>query len=182
MSLSPNSIVFACVAAFILVSALKVVTSRNLVHAGFWLLPCLVGIGGFYALLDAHFLMVVQVLVYIGAILVLILFALMLTRDVMNPAVRQSNGFVGWAAALSILMAAWGVWCVTSARWPQGNTANLDPHGQTLELGKALIGPYALPFEVASVILLAALMGSIVVAKADREKPAPAKPETEREA
>src|ERR1043166_2399281 len=93
-------IAFYSLAALTLIPALFVVRARSVVHAGFWLLPCFVGIAGIYAALEAHFFFVVQLLIYAGAILILILFALMLTRDVMNPNVPQTNRYSMRAAFL----------------------------------------------------------------------------------
>jgi NADH-quinone oxidoreductase subunit J len=156
---------FLSLTALTIVPAVFVVSSRNLVHAGFWMLPCLIGVAGFYALLEAHFFVVVQVLVYIGAILVLIMFALMLTRDVMDPKERQTNALGAWAGGIC------GIGLLTMAHvlfrhhW-SGTTVRPEPaHEQTVALGKALVTQYVLPFEAASVLLLAALIGAIVLAK-----------------
>jgi NADH-quinone oxidoreductase subunit J len=159
---------FVSLAALTIVPALFVITARNLVHAGFAMLPCLIGVAGLYALLEAHLFVAVQVLIYIGAILVLILFALMLTRDVMDPQEGQRNGLGMWAGF------ACGAGALVSAHilfhhpWPRAAGHPLGAHEQTAALGTALIGRYALPFEAASVILLAALIGAIVVAKGSR--------------
>ena len=173
-----EQIAFWSLAALTLIPAVFVVTSRNLMHAGYWLFPCLVGVAGLFAVLQAHFLFVAQLLVYAGAILVLILFAAMLTRDVMNPHEPQTNR-LGCAAAL--LCAAGGlVSCYALATHPWGHTlAKPLPAGeQTKALGESLITTYALPFEVASLLLLAALVGAIVLAKSERE-PAPPEPPLE---
>lgn len=158
---------FISLAVLTLVSAAASVRVRNIVHAGFWLLPCFVGIAGLFALLEAHFFFVVQLLIYVGAILVLILFALMLTRDVMNPAIPQTNraGFIaGVFCALGGLFAAW---TVTRQAWPGASAVPAPPAEQTRALGADLIGLYAVPFEVASLLLLAALIGAIVLAKSE---------------
>jgi NADH-quinone oxidoreductase subunit J len=161
-------IAFYSLAALTLIPALFVVRARSIVHAGFWLLPCFVGIAGLFAALESHFFFVVQLLIYAGAILVLILFALMLTRDVMNPHVPQSNRMGLWAGlicgALGIAAAA----ALTQQSWPITNLRPADAATQTRELGDALIGLYAVPFEVASLLLLAALIGAVVLAKSER--------------
>lgn len=158
-------IAFLTLAVLVIVPACFVVTTRNLVHAGFWLLPTFIGIAGLYALLEAHLFVAVQVLIYVGAILVLILFALMLTRDVMDPRERQTNTLAGWAAlfcGLGVLIAAH---ILFRHPWIISETRPFGPHAQVVELGKALIGRYVLIFEAASLILLAALIVAIVVAK-----------------
>ncbi|HZO89879.1 MAG TPA: NADH-quinone oxidoreductase subunit J [Chthonomonadaceae bacterium] len=161
-------IAFYSLAALTLIPALCVVRARSVLHAGFWLLPCFVGIAGFFALLEAHFFFVVQLLIYAGAILVLMLFALMLTRDVMNPQVPQSNRLGRWAGlicgALGIAAAA----ILARQTWPLTDARPADASAQTRALGEALIGLYAVPFEVASLLLLAALIGAVVLAKSER--------------
>jgi NADH:ubiquinone oxidoreductase subunit 6 (subunit J) len=163
-----SQIAFYSLAALTLIPALMVVRSRSIVHAGFWLLPCFVGVAGFYAALEAHFFFVVQLLIYAGAILVLILFALMLTRDAMNPHVSQSNRH---ALAAGLICSALGLAAaamLARQSWPVTDAQPADPTAQTRALGGALIGLYAVPFEVASLLLLAALIGAIVLAKADQ--------------
>jgi len=167
-------IAFYSLSALTLISALMVVRARSIVHAGFWLLPCFIGVAGLFAALEAHFFFVVQLLIYAGAILVLILFAVMLTRDAAHPRHPQSNR-MGWTAGLicsALIIVSAGLltrqeWSVTAAR-------PADVAGQTRALGEALIGRYVVPFEVASLLLLAALVGAIVLAKAERgPEPAP---------
>lgn len=162
-------IAFFSLAAMTLVPALCVVRARNIVHAGFWLLPCFVGVAGLYAALEAHFFFVVQLLIYAGAILILILFALMLTRDAMNPNVPQGNrmGLLGGLIAAAFGLTASVV--LMQQGWPLTSAAPADAAAQTQALGDALIGLYAIPFEVASLLLLAALIGAIVLAKTERE-------------
>lgn len=171
MNALPAQIAFYSLAVLTLVPALFVVRTRSVVHAGFWLLPCFIGVAGFYAALEAHFFFVVQLLIYAGAIMILILFALMLTRDAMNPDVPQTNR-AGFAAGL--LCAALGLTAaamLAKQGWPVGGSHPTDAAVQTKELGLALIGLYAVPFEVASLLLLAALIGAIVLAKKQQEPP-----------
>jgi NADH-quinone oxidoreductase subunit J len=166
-------IAFYSLAALTLVPALFVVRARNIVHAGYWLLPCFVGVAGLFGILEAHFFFVVQLLIYAGAILVLILFALMLTRDVMNPAVPQNNRYAAHSALLCGLLALGSCYVLVSERWGATDALPSGAADQTRALGESLIGLYAVPFEVASLLLLAALIGAIVLAKSERE------PETE---
>jgi NADH-quinone oxidoreductase subunit J len=164
-----EQIAFISLTALTLLPALFVVRSRNIVHAGYWLLPCFVGVAGLYATLEAHFFFVVQLLVYAGAILVLILFALMLTRDVMNPAVRQSNRLGLWAGLVCAAIAIGASAILTRHPWAFTNDRPAASEGQIRALGESLIGLYAVPFEVASLLLLAALIGSVILAKSDVE-------------
>jgi NADH-quinone oxidoreductase subunit J len=160
-------IIFLIVAFFTLGSGFMVVGSRNLVHAALWLVSTLFGVAVLYALLNANFLAVVQVVVYIGAIAILFIFAVMLTRKEMRDQGPQLNK--GWwlSAILSVLtfgglvtmLQGWDGMSRTAAQLPLGfDTMN--------ELGTALISPeaFVIPFEVASVLLLAALVGAVYVA------------------
>jgi NADH-quinone oxidoreductase subunit J len=165
--MTPLQVVFLVTAAGVLGSALLVVTTRNLVHAALWLVVSLFGVAILFVLLDASFLAVAQVLIYIGAIAILLIFAVMLTRRLMQDAGPQTNPSWWVAALVSILLFAGLVWMVGTwqgfaARAP-ALPSGLDP---VRELGAALVSPnaYILPFELASVLLLAALIGAIVVA------------------
>lgn len=171
----------ASLVALTLVSALGVATSKHLVHAGYWLMPTLIGIAGLFATLGAHFLAVVQVLVYVGAILVLIVFALMLTRDIVTAQVVRRTSTSVWALASGIGTAACAVIAISSGQWSSAGRVPAEAQAQTQQLGHALIGPYALPFEVASVLLLAALAGALVLARADRGPLAAPAPNTPSE-
>jgi NADH-quinone oxidoreductase subunit J len=161
-------IIFILTAAVTLGSALMVVTSRNLVHSALWLIASLFGVAVVFALLNAGFLAVVQVVVYIGAIAILMIFAIMLTRRVVQPdAGSRFNANWGWALASALIMFAVLAWIVSS--WPGVTTqapalsSKADP---LRSLGVALVSPggYVLAFELVSVLLLAALIGAITVA------------------
>jgi NADH-quinone oxidoreductase subunit J len=160
-------ILFIVVALFTLGSGFMVVTTRNLVHAALWLVSTLFGVAVTFALLSASFLAVVQVVVYIGAIAILFIFAVMLTRKDMRDQGPQMNP--GWWAGaliaglvfggLFLLLQGWSGLSATASEIPAGFDA-------ISELGNALVSPdaYVLPFEVASVLLVAALVGAVYVA------------------
>ncbi len=166
--MAPIQIIFIVAALLTLGSALIVVTTRNLIHAALWLVVALLGVAILYVLLNAGFLAVVQVVVYIGAISILMIFAVMLTRRVMEDTGPQTHAY-WWLPAL-IAAAIFGglTWVLT--RWEGAAVAaapelaaGVDP---IVELGQALVSPdaYVIPFEVASVLLLAAMIGAIYVA------------------
>ena len=160
-------LIFIIVAAATLGAALMVVITGNLVHAALWLIVSLFGVAIFYVLLGAGFLAVAQVVIYIGAIAILLIFAIMLTRRIAEDTGPQVNSGWGWAALISLVLFNGLVWMLGS--WEDIYTARpelpagIDPLRQ---LGEALVSPnqYVLPFEVASVLLLAALIGAIMVA------------------
>src|SRR4030042_894318 len=104
--MTAEQIVFLIIAAVTLVAGLSVVTSRNLIHSALWLILTLSGIAVFYVLLDAGFFAVIQVVVYIGAIAILFIFAAMLTRRVMQDTGPQSNSNWWLGALIALLMFA----------------------------------------------------------------------------
>jgi len=165
--MTAEKIIFLVVAFFTLGSGVMVVTTRHLIHAALWLIAALFGVAVIFALLDAGFLAVVQVVVYIGAIAILFIFAVMLTRRELRDQGRQMNRYWWLGAAISVvtfvglyfLLQGWNGLSKTVSDIPSG----FDAVG---ELGNALISPnaYVLPFEVASVLLVAALVGAVYVA------------------
>jgi NADH-quinone oxidoreductase subunit J len=165
--MTATQIIFLIVAAVILGSAVFVVTSRNLIHSALWLIVTLFGVAVLYALLNAGFLAVVQVVIYIGAIAILFIFAVMLTRANLLQHTPQLNR--GWwlNAFLAILTFSGLFWLFQTSsgfsRVAADIPAGFDAVGQ---LGDALVSPdaFVLPFEVASVLLLAALVGAVYVA------------------
>lgn len=169
--MSPFQLFFIIIAIITLGSALMVVTVKNLVHAALWLILSLFGIAIFFVLLNAGFLAVVQVVIYIGAIAILMIFAIMLTRKIAQDTGPQINSAWMLAAGVSIVIFTGLVWLIRAipnvfSTMPKLSNAQ-DPLNQ---LGEALVSPnaYVIPFEVASVLLVAALIGAIMIAR-DRE-------------
>jgi NADH-quinone oxidoreductase subunit J len=167
-------IVFILVAAATLGSALMVVTSQNLVRSALWLVAALFGVAVVYGTLSAGFLAVVQVVIYIGAIAILMIFAIMMTRNIAKPdSSPRFNANWTWALLIAIVLFAALAWMLSS--W-QGFGAQMAPltelelprpaEDPLTALGIALVSPdqFILAFELASVLLLAALVGAIVVA------------------
>ena len=162
-----EQIIFLLVALFTLSSGLMVVTTRNLVHAALWLVSTLFGVAVTFALLNASFLAVVQVVVYIGAIAILFIFAVMLTRrDLRDQGAQQNSNW--WFGALLAVLTFGGLFFLLQSWDGLSKTASDIPSGfdAVSLLGNALVSPdaYVLPFEVASVLLVAALVGAVYVA------------------
>ena len=162
-----EQIIFLLVALFTLGSGLMVVTTRNLVHAALWLVSTLFGVAVTFALLNASFLAVVQVVVYIGAIAILFIFAVMLTRKDMRDQGPQINKN-WWVGVLLSALVFVGLFFLLQGWSGLSKTASPIPAGfdAISELGTALVSPdaYVLPFEIASVLLVAALVGAVYVA------------------
>lgn len=164
MPITPVSISFVVFSAFVVGGGLGVVTNKNMVHAALFLILSLFGMAGLFVLLEAPFLAAVQVLVYIGAIGVLITITIMVTRRVMGT--ESVNRQWPMSALIALLvMVTLGYVILTQF---SGMLPNIDvPPDNIAALGTALADHQAflLPFEVASVLLLAALIGSIYVAR-----------------
>ncbi len=165
--MTPEQIIFLIVAGATLVSGLMVVTTNNLVHAALWLVATLFGVAAVFAILHAGFIAVVQVVVYVGAIAILFIFAVMLTRRDMRDSGPQLNK--GWWAGALVAVSAFGGLVTIFKSWSSiSKTAADIPPGfdAVSQLGNQLTSPnaYVLPFEVASVLLLAAMVGAVYVA------------------
>ena len=155
--------VFYLLASFTLVCALGVALSHNIMYSAFALMGTLLGVAGSFVALGADFLGVVQLLVYVGGILVLTIFAVMLTHRIAE--VNVSNRAVGRPLAFVLVgaVAWWMIKVAVAATWvvkPQG--AALPT---TYGIGNAFLTDYVLPYEVASLVLLVALIGAVVVCR-----------------
>ncbi|MDH4207750.1 MAG: NADH-quinone oxidoreductase subunit J [Anaerolineae bacterium] len=160
-------IVFLVLAVAAIGSAVGVVTSKNIFYSALLLIACLFMVAGFYVLLEAPFLAAVQVLIYVGAIAVLIIFAVMLTENLM---VRRRAWNEQWWVALVVAaaLAAVLLYVVVTAQWQVSAAAT--PGDAIAALGQSLMSTYVLPFEVASVLLLMALIGAIIIAREEKEE------------
>lgn len=147
-----------------------VVATRHLVRAGLWLVVCLGALAGDYLVLTAELVAWVQVLIYVGAVVVLLLFAVMLTRAPIGPSDDLDRP--GWPAALVGAGSGLGlaVLLVDAFRWSR---VELPAAGTAERLGEQVFRSWVLPFEVLSVLLLAALVGAIVLSRPDIGRPAP---------
>jgi NAD(P)H-quinone oxidoreductase subunit 6 len=157
-------VVFYLLAALTVGSSMMVAFSRNIVYSTFALLGAFMGVVGIYVLLAADFVAMVQLLVYVGGILVLTLFAVMLTSGIAD--VTVSNREVGIVPSLAtvVILGAVMVYAVFRTPWQQA-PAQMSSSPTTYAIGNAFLGEYVLPFEVASLVLLAALVGAIVISR-----------------
>jgi NADH-quinone oxidoreductase subunit J len=165
-----QAIVFVVFTAMTLGGGLGVVSSRNLFHSALFLILSFAGVVGYYVLLDAGFLAVVQLLIYIGAIAILILFAIMVSRGLMAERQTQRNQQWWIAAVVAFLIFIVLLVVVLQVDWPIADDQALAAPSAAVSpdespLGLDLLGPYVIPFEVASVLLLVALVGAIILAR-----------------
>ncbi|MBM2827329.1 MAG: NADH-quinone oxidoreductase subunit [Dehalococcoidia bacterium] len=138
--------------------------SRNVVHSALFLILSLAAVAGLFLTLFADFLALVQVLIYGGAVTILILFAMMLTRVADDP-VAMDNPQKPWAAAASLAFLAMTVFAIYSTPWKVHPQA--PARVPFSDLGSSLFSQWAIPFEVASLVLLVALIGAIILARAE---------------
>jgi NADH-quinone oxidoreductase subunit J len=163
--MSFSQVVFIVLTGVTLIGALGAVTSRNLFHAALFLVLSFIGVAGFYILLEAEFLAMVQLLVYVGAISILIIFAVMLSRRMMSSDFKARNEQWAWGLVAAVALFGILAFILLRVAWPVAEASVSD--AVMIELGEALLNPeqYLLIFEVASVLLLVALVGAVVIAR-----------------
>jgi len=155
--------IFYIIAACVCVFAVLAVTARSIFHCAMFLAMALLSIAGIYFYLDAQFLGIVQILVYVGGVVTLFVFAIKLTAHIEDRSIRQVNSQILPAALIAlfflvVLLRLFAASSLMNLKPPAGSTT-------VAELGQALMTRYALPFEFMSVILLVALVGAIVIGK-----------------
>lgn len=157
---------FIILALLTLVPAVVVVTSRNLVRAAMSLIPSFLGVTGLFILLQAEFVAGIQILIYAGAIAVLLLFVIMLTQGGTGVALQQSNEQrrAGIAVAGVLTLALLVVLVRTD--WPRG--AGSLPRSNVAAIGNAFLTDFVLAFEISSLVLLASLVGALVIARREQ--------------
>jgi NADH-quinone oxidoreductase subunit J len=169
----PENIAFGIVAVIMIVSAVRVVTTKNVVHSALWLIGVLAGAAAQYILLASEFAGITQVLVYIGAIVVLFLFGIMLTKAELGKSDDLDNNGVQKAVGAVVALGLCGLMMFALYDSFSGKHLDLAGHttvqlGQTTpQISDSIFSTYLVPFEAASVLLLAALIGSIVLSRRD---------------
>jgi NADH-quinone oxidoreductase subunit J len=153
------------IAALVLGASLGVVLARNLFHSVLWLALALVGTAGLFVLLHAEFLAAVQVLLYAGGVVTIVVFAIMLTERLVGGSVWQTNRGVaaGTVAAALVFAGLAG----TILRWPRGPAPRALTDLDTAALGRAVLTEWVLAFEVLGVLLVAALLGALYLARTE---------------
>lgn len=166
-------IIFGLLAALIIGAAMMVVTVRNVIHAALWLIASFFAVAALYLILEAEFIAIVQVLVYVGAISILILFAIMLTRSSEGERLLTQHW---WAAALislglfgavllpTLVGHAWNIPLPPSAPGTPETLSGVE------EIGRGFVNEFVIHFEVAGILLTVALIGAIVIAFEERSR------------
>jgi NADH-quinone oxidoreductase subunit J len=162
--MSYEEVIFYFVAALTVLGGLGVVLARNVIHSALFLIVALLAVAAVFILLSAEFLAIVQVLIYGGAVTILILFAMMLTRvrDMPGALDGPQRPFAALAAAAFLALS---ILAVVSTEWP-GETEEITVIAFS-DLGDKLFRNWAAPFEVASLVLLVALVGAIILARGE---------------
>lgn len=161
--MSTYDIIFYLFAAVTLLSAMMVVTNRNIVHSAFYLLFTFFGVAGLYVLLAADFIAIVQLIVYVGGILILLLFGVMLTNKITNVEIKTGTinlvpAVIGVGLFAGALLAS-----VINAPWKVNSSEKVFP--TTKILGTLLLQEYLLVFELLGIVLLIALIGAASIAR-----------------
>ena len=165
--MTPQAVVFYVLAAVTIFSAAVVVLARSLIYSAFALLFTFVGVAGLYVLLGADFLAATQLLIYVGGILVLLLFGVMLTHKLYDLDLRSEvtqflpGLIVAFGLFLVLTLTAW------RTRWSLG--IGRVPSPTTRQIGQLFLSRYLLPFEAASILLLVALIGAAMIVRRRKE-------------
>jgi NADH-quinone oxidoreductase subunit J len=160
-----ENVAFGVLAAAMALSAIGVVTTKNVVHAALFLVVVLAGAAGQFILLGQEFVAWVQVLVYIGAVIVLFLFGIMLTRAPMHPRDTLDNDLKWPGLVVSLFLV--GILAALLIDAFDDTKVEIDAPTRTSEVTNALFRTYIIPFEVVGILLLAALIGAVVLARKD---------------
>jgi len=158
-------VVFIILSAIALIGALGVVLNRRLFRSALFLVLSFVGVAGFYILLEVELLAMIQLLIYVGAIAILIIFAIMLSRQALAADDKVLNEQWVLGVLVAVLLLAALVYILVQVNWPVVEAA--APANSIQRLGESLVSPneFVLPFEIASVLLLVALVGAVIIAR-----------------
>jgi NADH-quinone oxidoreductase subunit J len=161
--MAPSAVVFGVFAAITVGSALIVVLARSLIYNAFALLGTFFGVAGLYLLLGADFLAATQLLIYVGGILVLLLFGVMLTHKIYDLDLRSE--VTQFLPGLIVSVGIFGVLAITALFTPWAGGSGRSPAATTEEIGGLFLGQYLMPFWAASILLLVALIGAAMIVR-----------------
>ncbi len=160
-----QQIIFVLIAGMTVTGALITALAPNLFHNALGLVLAFFGVAGVYVLLEAEFLAISQVLVYVGAIATLITFAIMLTRGMMFGRTSSTNRLMLSAAIISVLFFLVMTGLLVSVAWPEAGAELASSEQMIADLGELFVTTYLIPFELMALLLLAALAGAILLAR-----------------
>ena len=163
--MTAESLAFWALSVVLVGSALAVVLSKNLFHALLWLALALTGTAGVFLLLDAEFLAAVQLLLYAGGIITIVVFAIVVTERLVGERLTQTNMRIGGGALVAALFLAFMVTVIR--RTPVGGARPEMPGDLTQAIGQLVLTRYVLPFELLALLMLAGLLGAIYFARPD---------------
>lgn len=171
MNIDLSSALFYFLAAVMLFSALGIIYCRNLVHSALFMALCFISVAGLYAMINADFLAAVQIMIYAGTVVILIVLGIMITRrTTMERTSMPEKKYILRSSVLAgILFFLLSYIFITAGTLPTLNTAAL-PDDTVSALAELLLDRYMLAFEIAAVLLLAAMIGAVVLAKGADEK------------
>lgn len=158
--------IFYLFALIVVISAFIVVAARNIIYSAFSLLFTFFGVAGIYVLLNADFIAVVQVIIYVGGILVLIIFGVMLTNKITEVEIKTESFQVLPATIVTGIIGGTLVAILTKSKWKVEESKVLDK--TVNEIGRFLVSHYVILFELAGIILLVALIGSVMIARKEK--------------
>lgn len=158
--------IFYVFAAIIVVSAFIVVAARNIIYSAFSLLFTFFGVAGIYVLLNADFIAVVQVIIYVGGILVLIIFGVMLTNKITDVEIKTESIHIVPATIITGLIGGTLIAVLTKTNWKIAEPQNVNK--TVMEIGRFVVVHYMILFELAGIILLVALIGSVMIARKEK--------------
>ena len=161
-----SDFVFIVLSSLLIITSIGVCVSKNLVHAAVYLFFSLFFVAGLYILLYADFLAAVQVIVYVGGILVLIIFGVMLTNRLEKPSINISSMNQFLAALLCLLLFIVQCFAILNGKWISSNNEIIVNSSKII--GNLILNEYLLPFEVVSILLLGALIGAATIARRKR--------------
>ena len=157
------------VLSFLLVgSAVMAVTVRNIFHAAIWLILALTSVAGLFVMLQAEFLAAVQVLVYVGGVAMIMIFAVMLTSKIADVRVKAQNEQVGIGLVVCFVLFLTLAFTLWNTNWPVTDIPMASDNVRAI--GRLIMTTFVLPFEIVSVLLLAAMIGAIVIASKQESK------------
>ena len=164
-----QEVLFYAIAAFTLISAGIVAFSQKIIYSAFALLFTFLGFAGLYVYLSADFLAVTQIIIYVGGILVLILFGVLMTQKIYDTKALTAHNSLWLSVGGGLFVAGIIAALLSKNVWLAGTPKAFEP--TTEAIGKAILGHYLIPFEIASILLLGALIGAVYLARAeDKEK------------